>query len=57
MLWATSQAFYDLYMPVGYKLNLLPLQSKRILSASRDSTVGIATRYGLDGTGIESFWR
>jgi hypothetical protein len=23
----------------------------------RDSSVGIATRYGLDGTGIESRWR
>ena len=22
----------------------------------RDSTVGIATRYGLDGSGIESRW-
>ena len=22
----------------------------------RDSSVGIATRYGLDGTGIESLW-
>ena len=24
--------------------------------ASRDSSVGIATRYGLDGPGIESWW-
>ena len=25
-------------------------------SGSRDSSVGIATRYGLDGPGIESWW-
>ena len=25
--------------------------------AGRDSSVGIATRYGLDGPGIESLWR
>jgi hypothetical protein len=27
-----------------------------IFSAGRDSSVGIATRYGLDGPGIESRW-
>ena len=26
------------------------------LFAGRDGSVGIATRYGLDGTGIESLW-
>ena len=26
------------------------------ISRSRDRSVGIATRYGLDGTGIESRW-
>ena len=26
-------------------------------TGSRDSSVGIATRYGLDGPGIESRWR
>jgi len=29
----------------------------RIVSVGRDSSVGIATRYGLDGPGIESRWR
>ena len=29
----------------------------RIVSVGRDGTVGIATRYGLDGPGIESRWR
>ena len=28
----------------------------RTSAASRDSSVGIATRYGLDGQGIESWW-
>jgi hypothetical protein len=27
-----------------------------ILTRGRDSSVGIATRYGLDGAGIESRW-
>ena len=27
------------------------------LEVSRDSSVGIATRYGVDGPGIESRWR
>ena len=27
-----------------------------ILYRGRDSSVGIATRYGLDGPGIESWW-
>ena len=28
-----------------------------VLTMGRDSSVGIATRYGLDGPGIESRWR
>ena len=42
--------------------NLLPLPEHSILSCTvyldmgRDSSVGIATRYGLDGPGIESRW-
>ena len=37
----------------------IPFQSKQALAAlsSRDSSVSIATRYGLDGPGIESRWR
>jgi len=27
-----------------------------LLQVDRDSSVGIATRYGLDGSGIESQW-
>ena len=27
------------------------------MAVGRDSSVGIATRYGLDGLGIESLWR
>jgi hypothetical protein len=30
--------------------------SVNIFRVGRDSSVGIATRYGLDGTGIESRW-
>ena len=32
------------------------IHSKHILSEGRDSSVGIATRYGLDGSRIESQW-
>ena len=28
----------------------------RVIMSGRDSSVGIATRYGLDGPGIESRW-
>ena len=28
-----------------------------IINSGRDSSVGIATRYGLDGPGIEFRWR
>jgi hypothetical protein len=28
----------------------------RMIIVARDSSVGIATRYGLDGPGIESLW-
>jgi hypothetical protein len=31
-------------------------QAVNILCAGRDSSVGTATRYGLDGPGIESRW-
>ena len=27
-----------------------------IISVGRDSSIGIATRYGFDGPGIESWW-
>jgi hypothetical protein len=39
----------------GYVVNPLfvPVHIERM---GRDSSVGIATRYGLDGTGIESRW-
>jgi hypothetical protein len=30
---------------------------RHLVFVGRDSSVGIATRYGLDGTGIESRWR
>ena len=41
----------------GDGANLLRLYSMRLmLEGSRDSSVGIATRYGLDGPGIESRW-
>ena len=32
------------------------LNSAVVLGVGRDSAVGIATRYGLDGSGIESRW-
>ena len=34
----------------------LQFQQSIYLSTDRDSSVGIATRYGLDGPGIESRW-
>ena len=37
-----------------FQFLFLPLPTKTIVR--RDSTVGIATRYGLDGPGIESRW-
>jgi hypothetical protein len=36
---------------------LLPVPFSNHLPESRESSVGIATRYGLDGPGIESQWR
>ena len=50
-------------MAIGYSL-LLGVCADRshgslnvaVLFVGRDSTVGIATRYGLDGPGIESRW-
>jgi len=42
----------------GDVANLLRIYSMRLmLEGSRDSSVAIATRYGLDGLGIESRWR
>jgi hypothetical protein len=33
-----------------------PMQTTNIIIVGRDSSVGIATRYGLDGPEIESRW-
>ena len=49
----------------GCKLNLALFSvflggggnSVPLFTVGRDSSVGIATRYGLDGPGIESRWR
>jgi len=38
-------------------VNLILYLRTRGWKMSRDSSVGIATRYGLDGPGIESRWR
>jgi hypothetical protein len=40
-------------------LELLPVNTGALLycDVDRDSSVGIATDYGLDGPGIESRWR
>ena len=39
-------------------LKLIPVgKEKNIEGAGRDSSVGTATRYGLDGPGIDSRWR
>ena len=35
---------------------LTDLSPGKLLRVSRDSSVGIATGYGLDGPGIESRW-
>ena len=32
------------------------IRTLHLIRADRDSAVGIATRYGLDGPGIESWW-
>ena len=53
-----SQSPYRLHRPLNATLahpNSCPL-TVRTLSMGRDSSVGIATRYGLDGPGIESRW-
>jgi hypothetical protein len=41
-----------------FRSPLLPhtIQDPTITVVGRDSSVGIATRYGLDGSGIESRW-
>jgi len=36
-----------------HSLNCISYSSERV---GRDSSVGVATRYGLDGPGIESRW-
>jgi hypothetical protein len=41
---------------VPNSLNTKIFNFLRVLSVDRDSSVGIATRYGLDGPGIESRW-
>ena len=38
------------------KLNHLIWKQVLVFERGRDSSVGIATRYGLDGPGIESRW-
>jgi hypothetical protein len=43
----TTQTLTGAWLPVG---------SRRFLNRGRDSSVGIATRYGLEGPGIESQW-
>ena len=42
-----------------FVLHCLTLKTKALLSfdVGRDSSVGIETRYGLDGPGIECRWR
>ena len=40
-------------VPLTYLLNIICIRHCRDL----DSSVGIATRYGLEGPGIESRWR
>jgi hypothetical protein len=44
------------YTFIACTATTLPLSSLRCLKVGRDSVVGIATRYGLDGPGIESRW-
>ena len=44
--------FIKKYALSAPKKNMLPLRNK----GGRDSSVGIATRYGQDGPGIESRW-
>jgi hypothetical protein len=36
--------------------SVLPLETNTPYSVGRHSSVGIATRYGMDGPGIESWW-
>jgi hypothetical protein len=51
MLWATSKAFYDLYMSVGYKLNVLSLEPKRICAPACCSWYSDSLRAGRPGEG------
>jgi hypothetical protein len=47
-----SYRTYALIVTAGFEF-LTALSKKKV---GRDSSVGIATRYGLDGPGIESRW-
>jgi hypothetical protein len=51
------------YAEIDPHQNAMLLERKRLVSVAvtsrivdRDSSVGLATRYGLDGPGIESRW-
>ena len=46
------RVFQDMTLVNGYFLTF----QKVVLPLGRDSSVGIATRYGLDGSGIKSRW-
>jgi hypothetical protein len=52
----TSRLKPEFMKIIGYVLLLLLLSSSSSSLVGRDSSVGIATRYGLDGPGIESRW-
>ena len=41
---------------LNLKINTVLNQPVEIMLMGRDSVVGIATRYELDGPGIESWW-
>ena len=43
-----EKVIFTLYIEIYYQLS--------VFLVGRDSSVGIATRYGLDGPGIESRW-
>jgi hypothetical protein len=44
--------FYRFFL----KNNLSQIKAAHVMRKGRDSSVDIATRYGLDGPGIESRW-
>jgi len=43
-------------LPDESSLNILFYIILQSIPEGRDSSVGVATRYGLDGPGIESWW-